>query len=224
MSLRQLVSACARACGAVVLSPIVRQPSSPWLPIAVYGPLAVGCLLGNLRAEPPAWTWVVLPAGGFLLWTLVEYVLHSRFFHEPPRGFRWVSLSHGNHHDAPDDPGRIVARLSFSLPLAVALFAVLNLVLWSASLAALVFAGLVVGYLSYEVIHFSIHRVALVRRLVRPLASHHLHHHYADASRCFGVTTPLWDWVFRTGRRHRVIVTPVAEPGVSTRPGDAVIG
>ena len=104
MSLRQSLSACARACGAAVLSPLVRQPSSPWLPIAVYGPLAVACLLGNLRAEPPAWAWIVLPAGGFLLWTLVEYVLHSRFFHEPPRGFRWVSLSHGNHHDAPDDP------------------------------------------------------------------------------------------------------------------------
>jgi hypothetical protein len=61
------------------------------------------------------------------------------------------------------------------------------------------------------VIHYSIHQVALVRRLLRPLASHHLHHHFADSSRCFGVSTPLWDWILRTGRRDvssRVALAP----------------
>jgi sterol desaturase/sphingolipid hydroxylase (fatty acid hydroxylase superfamily) len=219
MNLHQRLSACARAGLALALRPLVYQPSSPWLPVAVYGPVAAACVLGNLLGEaPPAWAWVVLPAVGFLLWTLVEYVLHSRFFHEPPRGFAWLSLSHGSHHDAPDDPGRIVARLSFSLPMAVALFAILCLALWSVGRGALVFAGLAVGYLSYEAIHFAIHRIAWVRRLVRPLASHHLHHHYADASRCFGVTTPLWDWVFRTGRREmteRVPLAPVPQPSAN---------
>jgi sterol desaturase/sphingolipid hydroxylase (fatty acid hydroxylase superfamily) len=223
MNLRQRLSACARACGAAALTPLVHQPSSPWLPVAVYGPVAVACVLANLFGESPplAWAWVVWPAAGFLLWTLIEYVLHSRFFHDPPRGFRWMSVSHGSHHDAPDDPDRIVARLSFSLPIAVALFVGLSLVLWSVASGALVFAGVAAGYLSYEVIHFSIHRVAWVRRLVRPLASHHLHHHYADASRCFGVTTPLWDWIFRTGRREvtdRVPMAPVPQPSAGARP------
>ena len=121
-------------------------------------------------------------------------------------------------------PAAMVARLAFSLPIAVFLFAVLSLLLWSPQKAALVMVGLIVGYLSYEVIHYSIHRVPMVRRLVRPLASHHLHHHYADSTRCYGVTSPLWDWVFRTGRRHRVLVSHPAEPVVSPRPGDAVIG
>jgi sterol desaturase/sphingolipid hydroxylase (fatty acid hydroxylase superfamily) len=67
-----------------------------------------------------------------------------------------------------------------------------------------VLVGLIVGYLSYEVIHFAIHCFPSVRRFVRPLASHHLHHHYADPSRCYGVTSPLWDWIFRTGRRPRM--------------------
>jgi len=219
MNLRQRLPACARTCGALALRPFAHQPSSPWLPVAVYGPWALACVLGSLLfAELPAWAWVVLPAAGLFLWTLIEYVLHSRFFHEPPRGFGWVSLSHGSHHDAPDDPGRIVAHLSFSLPLAVAFFAGLSLVLWSVAWGALVFVGLVAGYLSYEVIHYSIHRVAWVRRLMRPLASHHLHHHYADASRCFGVTTPLWDWVFRTGRREaaadRVPLAPTPQASV----------
>jgi sterol desaturase/sphingolipid hydroxylase (fatty acid hydroxylase superfamily) len=155
---------------------------------------------------PPAWVWAVLPAAGFLLWTLLEYVLHSRFFHEraPSQRFLWLRASHGSHHEDPDDPGRIVARLSFSLPVAVALFVGLGLALRSAGLAGLVMVGVIAGYLSYEVIHFAIHRVAWARRVLRPLVSHHLHHHHADPSRCFGVTSPLWDWVFRTGRRTKL--------------------
>ncbi len=202
MNLRQQLPAGARALGHAAQRALVYQPSGPWVPIAVYGPAAAACIAGNLLGErPPLWAWIVLPLSGFFLWTLLEYVLHSRFFHDPPRGFRWVSTSHISHHDAPDDPDRIVAQLGFSLPFGLCMFVVLSLVLWSIRWAALVFVGLIVGYLCYELIHYSIHRVAAVRRLLRPLASHHLHHHYADDSRCFGVTTPLWDWVFHTGRR-----------------------
>jgi sterol desaturase/sphingolipid hydroxylase (fatty acid hydroxylase superfamily) len=225
MSLRRRLWAGARAFGAVALRPFIHQPSSPLLPSAVYGPLAAAAIAWNLLDEPsPAWAWVVLPLTGVLLWTLIEYALHSRFFHDPPARLGWMSVSHGSHHDEPDDPDRIVARLSFSFPIAAFLFPLFSLILWDARWGALVMVGLIVGYLAYEVIHFSIHRVPTVRRLLKPLASHHLHHHYADPTRCFGVTTRLWDWVFRTGRRHRVVVTPVPEPGVSGRPGDAVVG
>jgi sterol desaturase/sphingolipid hydroxylase (fatty acid hydroxylase superfamily) len=182
------------------------QPSSPWLPVGVYGALGVAGVVWNLLGDPlPAWAWAVLPLGGVLLWTLLEYVLHSRFFHPKPgrSGIRWLWASHLSHHDEPDDPDRIVARLSFTIPVAVVLYAGLCLALWSPQRAALVQVGLIVGYLGYEVIHYAIHRVPWARRLLRPLASHHLHHHYADPDRCYGVTTPLWDWVFRTGRRHR---------------------
>jgi sterol desaturase/sphingolipid hydroxylase (fatty acid hydroxylase superfamily) len=224
MNLRNLLAG-ARACGSAALKPILHQPSSPLLPVAVFGTLAAGAVLWNLFAErPPGWMWVVLPAAGLILWTMLEYVLHSRFFHDPPRLLSWISTSHGSHHDEPNDPNRIVAHLSFTLPVAAIIYPLLSLILWNPQWAALVMVGLVLGYLSYEVIHYSIHRVPMFRRLLKPLASHHLHHHYADSSRCFGVTSPLWDWVFRTGRRHRVIVTQVPEPSVSSRPGDAVVG
>ena len=67
-------------------------------------------------------------------------------------------------------------------------------------------------------------RLANPETLAAAVASHHLHHHSADPSRCFGVTSPLWDWVFHTRRRHRIVVTREAKPGVSSRPGDAVVG
>ncbi len=205
MSLSQRLLAAARACGTAVLRPFVYQPRSPWLPVLLYGSLGLASILWNLLDDrPPLWAWIVLPVSGFLVWTLLEYVLHSRFFHDPPAIFRWLGDSHLSHHDVPQDPDRIVSRLATTLPIAVVFYAGFSLVLWSPQRAALVLVGLIVGYLSYEVIHFAIHCVPGVRRLVRPLASHHLHHHYADPSRCYGVTTPLWDWVFHTGRRPRV--------------------
>lgn len=206
MSVRQQLLDRARAAGAGLLGPFVYQPPNPWFPIGFYGSVALAFVLWNLLVEaPPAWAWAALPPAGFLLWTLLEYVLHSRFFHEraPSQRLLWLRASHGSHHEDPDDPNRIVARLSFSLPVALFLFTALGLALRSAGLAGLVMVGLIVGYLSYEVIHFAIHRVPWARRVLRPLVSHHLHHHHADPSRCFGVTTPLWDWVFRTGRRSR---------------------
>jgi sterol desaturase/sphingolipid hydroxylase (fatty acid hydroxylase superfamily) len=214
MTLHPRLLAAARACGSAALNPLVRQPSSPWFPAAVYVPVALACAAWNWLGESqPAWAWVALPPAGFLLWTLLEYVLHSQLFHEAPRGLRWLSESHGDHHDEPDDPDRIVARLAFSLPVALLLYAGLGLALWSPRRAALVMTGVIAGYLSYEVIHYAIHRAPWARRLLRPLVSHHLHHHHADPSRCYGVTSPLWDWVFRTGRKPRPASPSLAPSG-----------
>ncbi|HKI34749.1 MAG TPA: sterol desaturase family protein [Gemmataceae bacterium] len=113
--------------------------------------MAAGFVAWNLLAErPPAWVWVVLPLAGVFLWTLLEYALHSQLFHDPPRPLRCLSESHGSHHEAPDDPNRIVARLSFSFPVALVLFPLLSLVLWSPQWAGLVMVGLIVEYLSYQ--------------------------------------------------------------------------
>ena len=179
------------------------QPASPWVPAAVYGPVAVGGVLLNLVGDrPPAWEWAVLPAAGVLFWTLLEYVLHSRGFHGRTRSARLgvVQVSHRAHHDDPKDPAKIVTRLAFSAPIAVGVFLLALVVLRGVKPAALLVAGAAVGYLAYEVIHYWIHVGRRTRWLLRPLVKHHLYHHYKDDTRCYGVTTPLWDWVFRTNR------------------------
>jgi sterol desaturase/sphingolipid hydroxylase (fatty acid hydroxylase superfamily) len=192
------------AAGGALAGVFLRSPSSPWLPVGLYGPVAVAGVLWNLLgSRPPAWAFLVLPVSGVLLWTFIEYVMHSEAFHRPTRWgpLRVYQESHLGHHDDPKDPTLIVARLSISLPLAVIIYALLALVLWNVKLAALPFAGVAVGYLAYEVFHYGIHRWRKVRWLLRPLVKHHLYHHYKDQTRCFGVTTTLWDWVFRTNRQ-----------------------
>jgi sterol desaturase/sphingolipid hydroxylase (fatty acid hydroxylase superfamily) len=84
------------------------------------------------------------------------------------------------------------------------LFAVASVILWSGALAGLLMVGMILGYLSYEGLHYWIHLGRRSRWLLAPLVKHHLYHHYKDDSRCYGVTSPFWDWVFRTGRPPRV--------------------
>lgn len=177
-------------------------PLSPWVPVGFYGPLAVAAVAWNLaRAEAAPWQVAVLVAGGVLVWTLLEYVLHRIAFHVP-FGFpllRAVRGLHGEHHDEPTDPRHILTRPAFSFPAAVLFWGLFRLLLPSWPLAALPTAGIAIGYVGYEVIHYLIHHYPRFRPL-RALARHHLHHHFKDPTRCFGVSTRLWDVVFRTGR------------------------
>jgi sterol desaturase/sphingolipid hydroxylase (fatty acid hydroxylase superfamily) len=47
--------------------------------------------------------------------------------------------------------------------------------------------------------HYRIHFVSPRNRLEAYLRERHLVHHYRAPDRCFGVTSPLWDTVFRSG-------------------------
>jgi dihydroceramide fatty acyl 2-hydroxylase len=69
--------------------------------------------------------------------------------------------------------------------------------------AAAMLCGVLIGYLAYEYVHLSAHRRPR-RGLPGPLAllrmskRYHLRHHFDCMDRAFGVTTPLWDWLFGT--------------------------
>jgi sterol desaturase/sphingolipid hydroxylase (fatty acid hydroxylase superfamily) len=197
---------------------LTAQPASPWFPILFYSPIAVAAVLWNLLDGSTAWwIFVALPLGGLLIWTLLEYVIHKVGFHHPTRSPGWLAVqaSHGSHHEDPTDPLRIVAQLTTSLPVALLVFAALCLAFWDPKPAALVMVGVMIGYLAYEVIHFRIHLGRKSRWLPRALVRHHLYHHHKDQWRCYGVTTPLWDWMLRTNRpprRRRSAPEPIATP------------
>jgi sterol desaturase/sphingolipid hydroxylase (fatty acid hydroxylase superfamily) len=192
---------------------LTAQPASPWFPILFYAPIGAAALLWNLLTGSAAWTFLVLPFAGMILWTLMEYVIHSIGFHWPTRSRRWLAVqaSHESHHDDPTDPMRIVPQLTTSLPVALVTFAALSLAFWDMKPAALVMVGVMAGYLAYEIIHYRIHLGRKSRWLPRALVRHHLYHHHKDQTRCYGVTSPLWDLVFRTNRpprRRRLPPTP----------------
>jgi sterol desaturase/sphingolipid hydroxylase (fatty acid hydroxylase superfamily) len=152
------------------------------------------------RVATPLGLVPVLFVAGAVTWTLVEYWLHRKLFHWLPR-FRWGKLLHflvhGVHHSWPRDRLRLVMPPVVSVTLSVAFFG-----LWLVTLgprwAWAFHAGFVVGYMSYDLIHYYIHHFAPTTRFGKDLRRHHMLHHFKDPESRFGVSSPLWDWVFGT--------------------------
>jgi 4-hydroxysphinganine ceramide fatty acyl 2-hydroxylase len=139
---------------------------------------------------------------GVLLWTLTEYLIHRYIFHYEPKtrwGKRLHYVIHGVHHDYPNDARRLVMPPVISIPLAFLFYGLFVLVFWS--LAPPVFAGLVFGYVCYDMLHYATHHLAMKRGARLWLKQYHLRHHFKDDHVGYGISSPLWDYVFRTTRK-----------------------
>lgn len=173
------------------------HPATPfvfWLPVLVWP--AVRAARSGIGAPAIA----TLAAAGALLWTLLEYLIHRFVFHfEGPRPWqrRAHFLVHGVHHEHPDDATRLVMPLAISIPAGAAIYVALRTALGPV-LADPVFVGLALGYLAYDGTHYAIHHRPMRSRWARRLKRHHLIHHHAATPGRWGVSSPLWDWVFGT--------------------------
>lgn len=136
--------------------------------------------------------------GGALAWSLFEYVMHRWLFHmvaDSPRAQKIIYTMHGVHHEYPRDRERLFMPPVPSIIVACVLF---SLQYWMMGVAALpFFAGFLLGYLLYGSMHFAIHAFAPPKYLKALWRNHHLHH-YKEPQAGFGVSSVLWDVVFRT--------------------------
>ena len=138
--------------------------------------------------------------GGVMIWTFTQYILHRFVFHAhfPGKlGARISFIVHGVHHDYPKDSKRLVMVPTISIPLAV-VFYILFYELFGPMYSAPLFAGLVTGYLIYDMTHYAIHHYNTKNPFWLSLKQHHALHHYSESDKGFGVSTKLWDHVFRT--------------------------
>ncbi len=174
----------------------------PAVPLMVYGPVIVWTVVQGW----PRMGWQAFVAhacAGLLIWTLVEYVLHRWVFHYTPRsvvGRRLHFLAHGVHHDYPRDSTRLVMPPAVSIPIALVFWWLFRAV--SGDAVHAVFCGFVLGYLAYDTLHFAVHHWPMRGRVGAFLKAYHLKHHYHDDHTGYGVTSPLWDVVFRSVPRR----------------------
>ena len=89
-----------------------------------------------------------------------------------------------------------------SIPLALLFYGAFYLVA-SAALraphwAAPMFAGFVTGYVIYDLTHYATHQLPMGGRYGKFLKKYHALHHFKTPDQRFGVSSPVWDWVFRT--------------------------
>jgi sterol desaturase/sphingolipid hydroxylase (fatty acid hydroxylase superfamily) len=169
---------------------------SLWLPVILV--LVGGAVLWRDVAPPRVAGWAI---GGFLFWTLVEYLLHRVVFHNVPRsllGQQVHFLAHGIHHLDPNDPTRLVFPPLAGFGIAIILYALLEILLpTGAAMASM--AGLLLGYLTYDMSHYLSHHHRTDVGWLHFLKRYHLAHHHKDPDSRFGVSSPLWDVIFRSG-------------------------
>jgi 4-hydroxysphinganine ceramide fatty acyl 2-hydroxylase len=193
----------------------------PTVPHILYLPVIAVMLWMAASRGLGAWRIVEWVVAGSLIWTLTEYVIHRFIFHPP----QWIEddtrriigglepgtpimpemptwrhkfyfLVHGNHHDFPNDSSRLVMPPSVSIPLAFLFYGLFAATIHVAAPA--VFAGFVAGYLAYDTTHYFTHHGATRTAFARYQKKRHFRHHYADSTRDFGVSSPLWDAVWGT--------------------------
>lgn len=173
----------------------------PSVPLVIYVPVIAFLLYRSAFVHPVALlSATLLFFAGVLAWTLTEYVLHRFAFHYHPTTDWGKSLHfifHGVHHDYPRDSKRLVMAPAVSLPLAIIFYAGFHALLGPANVSPF-FAGFIFGYLCYDMIHYATHHFSLKSPVGLWLRQHHMLHHYQDEEKRYGVSTPLWDYVFRT--------------------------
>ncbi len=181
---------------------------SPVTVIVIWLPIAVFLLVSALRSAPagafPAFVLAGFVAGLFL-WTFAEYTGHRFLFHHKPtspRQERIFFLFHGIHHAQPQVKTRLVLPLPISIPTALIFYGLFHLVvgvlLHAPQWVAPLMSGFLAGYLAYDLTHYAAHHFPMRSGYAKYIKRHHMQHHYKDPGTRFGVSSPLWDWVFRT--------------------------
>ncbi|MCW8809936.1 MAG: sterol desaturase family protein [Ignavibacteriaceae bacterium] len=143
---------------------------------------------------------VLLLIGGLAAWTLAEYLLHRFVFHFKAKsefGKKIHFIFHGVHHDYPSDSKRLVMPPSVSIPLAIVFYFIFRLI-FGPVLMFPFFAGFIAGYLFYDISHYAIHHFNMHSKFWLAIKNHHMLHHYQDEYKGYGVSSPFWDYIFRT--------------------------
>lgn len=128
---------------------------------------------------------------GVLGWTLAEYWIHRLVFHGPTR----FEPMHQMHHALPKDMIGVASWGTFAGFAAIWLLGFALGYLGYGSFTA----GFMLGYLGYCAIHVRMHHGNRVRfgRYVSFMFDHHAGHHRGGRGN-YGVSSPVWDFVFRT--------------------------
>ena len=189
-----------RGIASAALDGIIRMSTTRlnyWLEFAFTGSLAIALFATGVGRHHGSWLTAFLTVlTGLVAFSFIEYLFHRWIFHGPDSMYR---RGHDAHHVDP----RGYDALPFFLPSAILIGLTLVFALvMPASLACLLGGTIAFGYVSYGLSHFAMHAMRFRQPWLRRwAASHHVHHHHADAN--FGVTTPLWDHLLGTRYQRR---------------------
>jgi hypothetical protein len=170
------------------------------IPLIVFSICSLSLVYYGI-AEKELGTWLIISlfVFGLLFFTLAEYVTHRYLFHMNETTEikkKLVYTMHGVHHHYPKDKDRLAMPIAASVTFAFLLFLLFRFLLGDLVYGFL--PGFFIGYASYLWVHFMVHAFQPPKNFFKILWIHHGIHHHKQPERAFGVSSPLWDLVFRT--------------------------
>ena len=163
---------------------------------------------------------ILLFVGGLLTFTLVEYLIHRYTFHmevSSKKKERLQYVLHGAHHNFPKDKSRLAMPPIVSILLATVFFLFYRLLLGEYGIPFT--GGFVAGYATYLCVHYSVHAFPPPKNFMKILWIHHALHHYQQPDAAYGVSSPLWDVLFRTMPAKRGFDVKTKSGFIDDRPG-----
>ncbi len=178
---------------------------SPVAVVIIYLPVVIYLFWRAAAAGFGAANILISLFVGLFIWSFLEYNMHRFVFHYKPRSPRQeriVFLFHGIHHTQPQEKTRLVMPPVVSLPMAVILYVLYNALigglLGQAAWAQPLYAATMLGYLIYDLTHYATHHIPMRSGFLKALKRYHMLHHYRSPNARFGVSSPLWDYVYGT--------------------------
>lgn len=175
------------------------------VPLSIFYTTAAGILAYSVYVgfiSPLSNLWLFF--AGLLLFTLVEYLVHRYAFHietSTPAREKFQYTMHGVHHAFPRDKSRLAMPPVLSVTLAAIFFVLYRLLMGHYGLPFT--AGFLAGYATYLCVHYAVHAFRPPKNFLKILWTHHALHHYQQPDAAFGVSSPLWDVIFRTMPKRR---------------------
>jgi sterol desaturase/sphingolipid hydroxylase (fatty acid hydroxylase superfamily) len=183
-------------------NPVLEQLSRTHIavPLTIFGLYSCGLLFWNVtHTSLSASVTVGLFFLGILVFTWVEYMLHRFIFHMGTFTRLREKLQytmHGVHHEFPKDKDRLAMPPLLSVTISTVLLLVFRVLMGDFVFAFL--PGFLVGYAFYLSIHYMVHAFQPPKNFFKILWVNHSIHHYKNGEGVYGVSSPLWDYVYGT--------------------------
>jgi sterol desaturase/sphingolipid hydroxylase (fatty acid hydroxylase superfamily) len=136
---------------------------------------------------------------GWIFFSWTEYQVHRYLFHLSAMTLarkKFQYLLHGVHHAHPNDTDRLAMPPVLSIAIATLFLFALRFLMGNFVFAFL--PGFLLGYAFYLFIHYLIHVHQLPKNIFKHLWINHAIHHHRDDKVLFGVSSPVWDYVYGT--------------------------
>ncbi|HNQ13270.1 MAG TPA: sterol desaturase family protein [Bacteroidia bacterium] len=184
------------------------------VPVVLFYLISIGLIVYTaIKLDNVSWLdQLLLFPLGFLVFTLVEYLIHRYLFHFEPKNDKQKKMMysmHGVHHEFPRDKDRLAMPIPMALIIATVFFFVFNLLLGPKVFAFI--PGFYFGYSTYLFVHYAVHALRPPNNFLKILWTHHSLHHYKDENTAFSVSVPLWDYLFSSMPQREKPVDRAAE-------------